>query len=270
MPKRNRLAFRTGDLNAAGGKPLNPSIKTYRCVTANIFGVTATTAGAHGVFIVNSYNTPTALASTVNWAQQSGVSGLRHPSGHTEVLADGYDTFLVLKSNYHIWVRWAGVSRTLNLDEWVFAYKFDSNGQTAIPAFPVTLATTDTWLDIQQSPGWVWKRFTSDLTNNTTPLKSGGIFNINVPDVVRMGIKLNENTVAQFTMDDLQGAIADSAAVPAVVFALHFVVFLLDKDGDPEILVANDILMDVRCTQTIKMWKAQTSDEIVDMALDDV
>ncbi len=85
-----------------------------------------------------------------------------------------------------------------------------------------------------------------------------------------MGIKLNENTVAQFTMDDLQGAIADSAAVPAVVFALHFVVFLLDKDGDPEILVANDILMDVRCTQTIKMWKAQTSDEIVDMALDDV
>ena len=161
-----------------------------------------------------------------------------------------------------MFVRWMGANRTE--DEWVFAYKFDSISQSTVPAFPVTVATTETFLDMQASTGWVWERFTADTLNTTTPLKSGRIININVPDVPKLVVKLNANTVAQFTMDDLQGTIEDGTGAPTIGGFLHFCCFLLDKDGDPEILVASDIVLDVRCTQTVKTWKAQGSDEMID------
>ncbi len=255
-------SFRTGAINAAGGKPLDPEKKTYRCVVATTLISSITTAGDHGVFSVGNYNTPVRLTSTTTFATPAGISTARHPTGHVHLIGDGYNTFLVKKSHYRIYCWWNGVDRPN--ENWIFGYKFDHNGQSADPAFVNDVTTVETWLDLQATRGWVWKRFSCSQDNRSLPCS--GIVNINIPDYVKLAIRMHANDTAQFTIDDLQGVIADSSATPALFVSLHIVAFKIA--GGAGIAVATpvigDIHLDIRNTLTVSVWKAQDADEIMD------
>ncbi len=267
MPPRKRsrrLAFRTGNINAAGGKPIDPQVITHRSVVAAQFMTSGTTSGDHGVFQINAWNTPLLMVSNTAWTVPVGISASRHPSGHVELLADGYNAFLVEKTHYRIDVAWLGGS--LADSNWIFAYKFDNEAQSALPIFTAGATTTETWLDIQASPGWIWKRFGC---TPTAQRKSYGTINIDIPNVVQQIYAHERALNTQFTIDDLKGLVLDATTAPTVVGLLHVCAFAIKKDGVVDALAAFDIMMNVRCTQTVKVWKNQESEEIID-AGDDV
>lgn len=210
MPPRKRsrqLAFRTGQINAAGGRPIDPRTIKHRSVVAAAWVTSATTAGDHMTFRVNNFNTPLEMANSLSFTTWSGVSDDRHPSGHAELTADGYDTYRVLSTHYRFSVNFMGTTSEPT-EDYVFAYKFDASSQVAVPAMPATIATGEMWLDLQASPGWVWRRFSKGFGNNH-PYKAGGVINIDVPNVyklvstLRKGMKIQILTALTVIKKDL-------------------------------------------------------------------
>lgn len=187
MPPRKRsrmLAFRTGQINAAGGRPIDPRTIKHKAVVASQWVNSATTAGDHMTFRVNNFNTPLEMATTTTFALQSTISVGRHPSGHAELIQDGYDTYQVLSTHYEFTCNWMGAA-TEPFEDYIFAWKFDSDSQSTNPAFPATINTTEVWLDLQASPGWTWRRFSKHLAGRSS-WPSGGVIKINVPSVYQL------------------------------------------------------------------------------------
>lgn len=265
MPPRKRsrqTAFRLGMINAAGGRPLVPQKVYHRSVVAQQFGTSAgTTAGDHISFSIGSWNTPLNPANNTTWVVPVGISGVRHPSGHVDLLADKYDSYRVTKGHYHITIDWRGANRAQS--QWYFMYKFDNDETTATPALPNTVATTEVMLDIMASSGWQWRRF-SCLSAQEGYLPSGGIIDINVPNVVELTMKHNESTLSDLTVHDLNGLLADSTNVPNTEAFLHIIVLVDEKDGIAAAMNLNDIVMIIRLTQSVTVWQDQTSVELVD------
>lgn len=255
--------FRTGDVNAAGGRPLNPRTKEYRCVTAGTFLCERNTAqsGGHIVFTPSSYNCPVRMNAVLNFTEPTGINAARHPSGHQAIIADGYDTFMVKSAYYAFKVQWTAANAPAR--NWVVAYKFDTNLSATAPTWPIGVQNTETWLDLQASPGWVYHKYGCDRSGKGLP--THGHFNVKIPDVPGLTIKLQKNTATtQFTTDDLIGTIADSTTTAAVNCFLHIIVFMLEVDGIVAQWTDLDIWLDVRCTQTIKVWQKIEADEFID------
>ncbi len=267
MPSRKRsrqIAFRTGQINAAGGRPIDPRTIKHRSVVASAWEPSATTAGDHMTFRVNNFNTPLEMATSTSFTNQSGISGVRHPSGHVELVQDGYDTYQVLSSHYRFYVQFAASTSEPD-EDYVFAYKFDSDSQSAVPAFPATNATQEVWLDIQASPGWVWKRFSKHYGGGQL-LKSGGIINVDVPNVYDLIRSFRTGVVTQAEYPaDYRGVLADSNAAPVAQCVLHICLFSINQQGAPRAHVTNDFFLTCRCTQTVLCNKLQDSTEIIDI-----
>ncbi len=264
MPSRKRMrSFRVGAINAAGGKPRDPESEVYKCVVASHVVSSAVTAGDHCTLDVMNYNTPLNMVNTTTWGVSTGIAAGRHPSGHVDVLAHGYNTYLVLKSYYQIFLRWNGLPH--DGVNWVFMYKFNTDATSNTPALTASLVTAEIWLDLQASEGWVWKRFSCNPADNWLP--SSGMININVPDCVKLGIRLHASQVGSFTIDDLQGTVADSTAGPNNNIFLHLMWIRIPLDGvdhSAPAIVAGDVKMEIRCTQTVKLMKDQGLVELID------
>lgn len=266
MPPRKRsrqLAFRTGQINAAGGRPIDPRTIKHRTVVASQFIASGTTAGDHMSFRINNFNTPLEMATTTTFANPTNISDDRHPSGHVELVQDAYDTYQVLQTHYRWHVMWCGSNTPT--EDYIFAYKFDADAQSTNPAFPADVNTTEVWLDMQASPGWVWKRFTK-ATNGARELKMGGYINITVDNVYDLIRRLNTGRVQQFEYPaDYRGVLADSNAAPVAQAALHICIFSLGVNGIPSAHTADDFLISCRCTQTVLCNKLQDTTEIIDI-----
>ncbi len=267
MPPRKRsrrqLAFRTGQINAAGGKPIDPRTIKHRSVVASQFIASGTTAGDHMTFIINNFNTPLKMATTTTFANPASLSNVRHPSGHVELVQDQYDTYQVLKVHYRWDVAYTGPN---NLPEdWVFAYKFDGDSQTTNPAFPASGNTTEVWLDMQASPGWIWKRF-SKATNGGRELKNGGVININVENTYDLIKSFKSGVVTQFEYPaDYRGVLEDSDVAPAAQAALHICLFSIATNGVPVAHETSDFHVACRCTMTTLCNKFMDTSEIIDI-----
>jgi len=266
--KRQRLTeFRTGGINAAGGVPVDPRVIKHRSVVAAQMGCLGTSAGSHGAFSIGAWNTPVELITAASWNVIGAVG--RHPSGHVEILADGYSTHKVMKSHYRFDITWHAAADRVQ-DYGVFAYKFSADSSVSEPAFPATLATGEVWLDMQSTAGWVWDKFgTSGLLNGTPRYPLAITVNVDIPNVSE--IVWNMQTAALTSADKVQlkGNISDSSAVPPLEAFLHFVAFLVEKDGVPSTLTVNDIVVNVRCTQTVMCYKEVKSSDMIDEGDDD-
>ncbi len=265
-----RTRFRTGDINAAGGKPLSPQVKEYRCVVATQLLTSATTVGDHCLFDIAAYNTPLEMVASTSFTTPVGVSDDRHPSGHQAIIADGYDTSLVLQSHYRIQPIFYGSNTSAPVEarqhRYHVAYKFSLDNTADEPAFPATVATTEAWLDMQATKGWVWSDYRCDWDSGHDPKP----ININVPNVLQMMKIMRKAQVGQLTMGDFTAAIADSTARPVAGVFLHICVFLTHRSGVPTALTdVGWVGLNIRCTQTVRVWKSISSDEMID-AGDDV
>ncbi len=265
MPKRSRtLAFRTGQINAAGGRPIDPRTIKHRSVVSSQWIASTVTAGDHMTFRVNNFNVPLEMASTTTFANAGSLSNDRHPSGHVELVEDNYDTYQVLSSHY----RWeldymGGLDETEDI---IFAWKFDGSSQSTNPAVPATAASTEVWHDIQASPGWTWRRFTK---NYNTPRPSGGVININIPSCYDLIKSFKTGSTTQFEYPaDYRGVLADSTAAPVAQCILHVCVFTIATDGIPAAHVVGEIMLSCRCTMTVLVNKFQDTSEIVDIGDD--
>lgn len=256
--------FRTGDKNAAGGRPFNPQTKTYKCVTADTWfsdNDGGNVCGSHIIFHIGNYNAPLGLVAEKAWTKAVGLAAYRHPSGHLEVVADKYTAYLVRSVLYDVRIQYTGAT-AYDLD-WVFAYKFSDEADETEPAFPITVAATEVWLDMQASPGWVWFR----QSCNHDKLKDGCVLEtkISVDDVPKLTIAMNnaDSSVA-FTIDDLKGPVGDTAIAPTIDTRLHMVAFKLDRDGIPGVTIDKDFWLNIRCTQTVSLYKNINTTDMID------
>ncbi len=261
MGKRQRMTdFRVGDINAAGGPVRDERALIHRSVVATQFGSSATTAGDHGSFAINSWNHPLTLTGNTTFSLNS-ISPNRHPSGHVQILADGYKAFQVLKTHYRFDILHGGAEHVGG--EIIFAYKFSGAATTSgEPIFTAGLATTEVWLDMQASSGWVWTRIGTTVGGNHRP--SFAVVNVNIPNVTEMVRKIQLDSGNTLDDEDLKGAILDSVSSPGALAFLHFVAFIIKKDAAPAALAVNEIWINVRCTQTVRVTKQFPTADLID------
>ncbi len=199
------------------------------------------------------------MVNTTTWAQPVGVSNSRHPTEHAGLIADGYDRALVRKTHYRINVNYFG--SPVADQNFIIAYKFDIDSQSALPALVASVVTQEIWQDLQASRAWVWRRFAMGQDNT---MRSNGVINISVPNVPKHVIMANRRSAIQFTMNDLQSTIADDATGPTIQAFLHIMLLKVEKDGIPSAFVANDVVLSVRCTQTVTVYQRQNVEELID------
>lgn len=252
--------FRTGGVNAAGGRPLKKPVKVYECVTADDWYCSDTTSGDHGCIAPSNYNTPLKISGNTTWT--TGGAGDRHPSGHQTMVTDNYTTVQVLDADLRIHAVYCGA--TLLDTEIVLGYKFDSDATTTTPAFTAGTATTEHWLDLQASPGWVWNRMGCNHTGGHG-MKTYQDVHIKMKNMPSLTTSLFKNTaITQFTNDDLKSVIADSDAGPLLAARLHIVVFAIRSGGVPAALAANAVWLQMRLKQRVRCWTLQTHARLVD------
>lgn len=266
MPSRKRarqMNFRTGSINAAGQKNREGGTIIHKSVISNVFGTSATTSGDHIVFLINNYNTPTTPAASTTFGA-IGLPSQKHPSGHVGLIADGYDAVEVLRRHYRLEGSWRGASRVGSVA--VLAYKFsDSNTSATEPIFTAGAITNTVWLDMQQSPGWVWKKF--GTIHNGGGRKTFAVMHVDIPNVRKLVRELSE-PVDLLIIDpgNYVSVLTDSTAAPAVTAFLHIVMFILDKDGTPDALTLNDMNLEMRINDVSRVWKVIDSTDMIDEA----
>lgn len=213
-------------------------------------------------FRVNNFNVPLEQASSTTFTTVGALSTSRHPSGHVELVQDAYDTYQVLDVHYRWEVKYCGP--TSLSEDFIFAYKFDADSQSAVPAFPASDATFEVWCDIQASPGWVWKRFGKNHSSATRP--TWGVIEINVPSCFKLINEFNTGSKVQFEYPaDYRGTLEDGTGAPVAQCVLHICLFNISQNGSPEANAITDFLLECRCTQTVLCSKKQDSTEIIDI-----
>ncbi len=215
---------------------------------------------------VGNFNTPVAFANNTTFAL-SGTAAGRHPSGHIQLLQDGYDTYEVLRSEFKFDVQWQGADRTGAYA--VFAYKFGSLAiTTSEPIFTAGAVTNETWLDMQASARWVWKKFGTSADGDRKTFFTHTIVIPNVRRLVRAIAEPGDNLL--ISPGDFRAALGDDSVGPLSQAFLHVVAFIITKANAPTQLITNDIVIDLRCKQTVRLWKNIATAEMIDEGDDTV
>ncbi len=245
--RRNKqMAFRTGQINAAGGRPVTPHSRTVRTVAAGHLLCTGTTAGDECSFNIVDWSAPADPDVTTF---SIGGTAANRPSGHAEILADGYDRVKVLSSLYRFNVRFKGSEAAAK--DFVFAYKFSDDG-TAILTHTAGTVAIDNFKDLRQSRGWVWKRMSATHSGGSVH-PSAHQYQVRIRNVGRLAWKMNPTTGGtDFTKHDLTHGLSTGANSADIDCFLHVLVMTVDGVA----LVAGDIQIDVDVFQKIRVWKA--------------
>lgn len=245
--KARQIAFRTGHVSASGrGKPFISNTKSYfaRCATTVVNS--GTSSGDIGTFDIREYNMPLNMSEKLTWAYAGTATteGLRHPTGHTDAIAQGFDTATVKSVMYRFNVQWTGTGGPLK--NYVFAYKFAPNSFIAEPVLTAGASIVNEWNDMRQSRGWVYKRFSgTGVGGDIYP--SGGIIDVKIPSVAKLcyafakgqPVSDDQNVNNPFDMP-----IHDTTSLnqePKYGCFLHFVV--LNPSG--QAMTAQDITVDI-------------------------
>ncbi len=250
--RRNRqMRFRTGQINAAGGRPVTPHSRTVATVTAGNLLCTGTTCGDNAAFNIVDWSAP---ADPEVSTFSIGGTANNHPSGHVEIVADGYDRVQVLNALYRFNVRFKGDDN--EAQDYIFAYRF-SNNSAAILTHTAGTVGIDNWKDMRQSRGWAYKRLSATHSGGSQHPSTMQI-NVRIPNVKRLTQKLTSHTSADYTANDYRHAISDAAASADQFAFLHITVFTIDGVA----LAAGDIQIDVDVFQRVKVWKTISETEI--------
>ncbi len=255
-----QMRFRIGQINAGGGRPINEASRTIKTVTAAQFGVSGTPAcGNTMAFSLTQIGTP--ADPEVSSFTIRGTAA-NHPSEWVEVVAAKFKVGRVLSSMYRFNVRFVGTDSALK--DFVFAYKFGSESTAAIATAEMALGTKtiDSWKDMRQSRGWVWKRF-SAINAGGSMYPSQGVVEIKIPDVLNLAKRMFEtSTITEPLLEDLEMDIADAADSSVIQPRLHVVVMTIDGVA----LTSQDIVMDLTVYQTIRISRHVLTADMIDEA----
>ncbi len=263
--KTHLLAFRTGGLGAGGSRHPNPDIIRYKAVVASKFLSSAVSAGDHLSFNLGGYNTPLRMIGNVTWINPVGISDQRHPTGHVQAIEDGYNTALVKGIHYHIYYKWQGADSVEN--DFIIAYKFDTDSTASTPALTASVVTMEMWLDLQASPGWVWRRGSCNGRTSAKGLQSAGFFDINIPELQKLQFRMHKSSTSDLTIDSFKTIIGDNVSDTGVDTFLHIMWFRIPIDGitySTPAIAADDFTLEIRCTLDCELYKQQGAEDLID------
>ncbi len=240
-----QIAFRVGRINAAGGRPVVTQSRTLKSVTCGQLVCTGATCGDESTFAIGDWSAP-ADPETGGTFTLAGTAN-NHPSGHVELVADGFDTVMVLSSMYRFNVRFVGDDN--EGQDFVFAYRFSVNS-TNILTHTAGAIGIDNFKDMRQSRGWVWKRMSATHSGGSVH-PSAQQFQVRIPNVKKLIKKFNDDDITDITYKDYRHVLTDAAATCAVNAFLHICVMTIDGVA----LTAGDIHIDVDVFQKVRVWK---------------
>ncbi len=253
--RRNRLMnFRLGNINAAGGRPVTPHSRTVRTVTCSSLITTITTCGNESAFNIMDWSAP-ADPDAGTFTLQGTLNN--HPSGHVEIVADGFDRVKVLNAMYRFNVRFAGGDD--QTQDYVFAYKFST---ASAATFTHTAGTVgiDNWKDMRQTRGWVYKRLSGTHSGGSIHPSAARVI-VRIANVPRFAHKMNKQSGTDQVPKDFEHVIQDAAVSADINCFLHVVVMSIEGIA----FAAGDVQIDIDVFQKIRVWK-NTADFMLEAA----
>ena len=255
--QNKQLRWRLGLTSAAGKRAFYPNRMRLTLKCAGRLDCSATTAGDYHAFNIFNFNDPldgnsgTTFTGTTN----------HHPESHADILAAGYDRYLVRNVTYRFDVEFKGTNAADK--DFIFMWWFTEDADNV--TFTAGSTTTDFWEYARCFPGINWKRFSGTASGGSAYPSAAPVI-INVPSCVKMGLALNtKEATTDIGWRDFMGTIADDTSGPTSLNAfLNVAVFTVNGTA----LSAGDISMDVTTTQGVTIWKERESND-VPVALDD-
>lgn len=269
MPKRRRsdrdaqlVRFRTGNVAPSGqGKPFKPRTKTYnaRCSTQMI--CSSTTAGDHCTFSVPEYNLPLTRVDNASFVNPGTAAeeGFRHPTGHTDAIAQGYASAEVLSCMYRFHIAFTGGNNVLQ--DWVFAYKFSALSHVSEPIMTAGALTISAWADLRQTRGWVWKRMSGSNSGGSIH-PSVAVVDIKVPSVAKLGHAFADETVGDDIDDPFRSLVLDNATVSTFQKACFLHILVIVPSGTA--LSQQDITIDMDWFGKVKLIRTDIATDFID------
>ncbi len=256
--RRRQMRFRAGQINAAGGKPATPHSRTLRTVTAGHLLLPGVTCGADASFNINDWSAPADPDTTT---MTIGGTAANVPSGHAEILSDGFDLVKVLSAMYRFNIRFKGDDN--QAQDWIFGYRFTS-GPSAIFTHTAGTVGIDNFKDLRQSRGWVWHRMSATHSGGSAHPSTKQI-NIRIPDVYKLAKKFIAPSIFGEVSKDFTHVITTGVDSTAVDVFLLITVMTIDGVA----LSAGDIQMDVDVFQKVKVWK-NIADLVIERPIQEV
>lgn len=264
----NRLeAFRVGQVAAGGGKPLFPYIQLYDCKTTTTFSVgtaPGTVTGGSWAYELGQYNVPL-LFKTAAGILVSGAPMLnRHPTGHAEAIALGYQDALIVKSAYRFVVTHTSAN---DADEtFIIAWKFSASN--VISELTAGLATSDLSIEMENdlfmTRGWTWQRFSATHAGGSV-FPATGVIKIDVDHVPHLSMLLhqadanNDNDWTQF-----KTVINDTANGPTLTGNLLMTCF--HANGTP--MPLGTVTIQASINQKVVVYRSISTAETIDEGTD--
>ncbi len=255
--KKRQLRFRMGLLSAVGKKPLRALQTFFVSIAGANFQVLAVTAGNTGVWDITNWSDPTTGVGDHDLSLLSTAA--THPSEHETAVALGYTTSRVMSSMYRFDIRFAGTD--LATKDFIFAYKF-ANVSTNSLVWTAGVTTIDNWVDIRQSRGWVWKKFSASSAGGSV-WPSAARVEVKIPSVYALVKNMQLAIGDEVDINDLRCVINDTARTTAAQTAfLHVAIFTMDGTA----FAAGDVRFDMDLFQRVKLMNEVDGGELVEEA----
>ncbi len=252
--KRHQLAFRIGNVNAAGGQPISSTTRTIKSVTANVMLISGTTAGDTCAFNICDWSAPSDPDANTTFTFPGTENN--KPNNQPEADAEGYDAVRVLSALYRFDVRYKGTSDPTK--DFIFAYAFNTQSTAPLTLTASATIAADNWNDLRCSRGWVWHRMSATAQSGSLYPAAKRI-EVRIPNIMQLTNKLdqdeNDDDVETFYHAVTTGI--DSAASSAF---LHIVIMNLDGVA----FTAGDIAIDVTVYQKVHLTKNRGAGDIID------
>lgn len=228
------------------------------------------------------YDLTTWTAPLWNWNNSTNVGvtslggglGTNVNNNFNDAEADLYKYAQVKKSLYRFTIRFTGSNDAGS--DFIFAYKFTwdlpTTNTTGEIKFSTSAEAQQSWLNIRNSKGWVWRRF-SGINSGGSIFPSSGIIDIKVPSVGKLVYGLSPGQEVSVgtpiaTLDHLVQNINSNQPPDRANMRGFITIVVFKANGAAN--GAGDVTMDVACYQKATIMRStlagDTLQEITDIS----
>ena len=297
MPKRidmTSVAWRTGAINPTGGRNFIERTKTYKFRTMGRLEGTANAqsdyVNAH-YFPVTCLNDPmgdvdTNIGFTVDADNENKT---RHPQFHDTAIADNFEVYQVLSSDYYINVQVQSADSNDVVLAWCFQRAAADNTPTVSnPLVHLTHANTQTealkddlWYSVRNNGGWAYARFSGTQTGGS-PYPSQGQIHIPIRSVFKLGMGLwaqygdGTTEIGNEILDDkdsaFKGILSNTSSATNGEVGRYFLCLYMFKAGpsSSQVLGEDRISLEITIDQKAKLWRNTASSVVAGTLFDNV
>ncbi len=226
-----QLRFRTGNIPSSGkGKPFTPNSKTFFARCSGTYMSGGTLAGDVAVMNCLDYNIPIALEGNETFAHAGPTADAhRHPTGHADSIAQGYDTATIKSSMYRFTVSYKGTNS--NTKDFAFCYKFTNDADVSDEIVFTAGDTTEShWNDIRMSRGWVVKQFSSSNSGGSI-WPAAAVIDVKIPSAAKLAYGLNKSDVSQNENNPFRHAITDTSTATVFQVPCFLIIMVICTGG---------------------------------------